>query len=241
MKLLLLSFVALVCADLYSAGSGVKSLTPKDFTSEVLDNDGVTIVEFYADWCGHCQNLKPTYEKLAKRLKGLATVAAVQCDAPENQELCSRHGVRGYPTLKIFRKPKNGKRAVPDDYRGERSVPAMANAVIDKIPNHVKYISSLAEAKAFVDENVVAVFAHKGKPLVPAMLKALAVDFQETLPIGATKPKILSELLGKDVPDKSLVIFRNGQPSLYDGDSWKRDSIHSYLSEQAAGKIDDEL
>lgn len=60
---------------------------------------------------GHCQKLKPDYEKAAKSLKGLAKVAAVNCDEEGNKNLCAQQGIQGFPTLKIF-KP-SGKKGKP--------------------------------------------------------------------------------------------------------------------------------
>lgn len=54
---------------LYSSNSDVIELKPNNFDSLVLNSDNVWIVEFFAPWCGHCQQLTPEYDKAATALK----------------------------------------------------------------------------------------------------------------------------------------------------------------------------
>lgn len=54
---------------MYPSNSDVIDLTPSNFDKLVLRDDAIWVVEFYAPWCGHCQSLKPEYEKAAKALK----------------------------------------------------------------------------------------------------------------------------------------------------------------------------
>lgn len=52
---------------------------------------------------GHCQNLKSAYKKVAKSLKGIAKIAAIDCDDERNKPTCGKYGIQGFPTLKIFK------------------------------------------------------------------------------------------------------------------------------------------
>jgi protein disulfide-isomerase A6 len=104
---------------MYAATSNVISLTDRDFDSKVIKSDGIWLVEFYAPWCGHCQSLKPEYERLAGILKGLVNVAAV--DADQFKSLGGRFGIQGFPTIKLF----NIDKQKPEDYQGERNSGAM--------------------------------------------------------------------------------------------------------------------
>jgi thiol-disulfide isomerase/thioredoxin len=65
--LMLLGAAGVQC--LYPSNSDVVDLTLSNFDNKVLNDDSVWIVEFYAPWCGHCQKLKPDYEKAASALK----------------------------------------------------------------------------------------------------------------------------------------------------------------------------
>jgi protein disulfide-isomerase-like protein len=81
-------------------------------------------VEFYAPWCGHCKNLAPEYEKAAKALKGIASIAAV--DATKEQVNVQ---IQGYPTIKFF---VDGKAT---EYDGPRSADGIVDFVLRKFRN----------------------------------------------------------------------------------------------------------
>jgi thioredoxin 1 len=81
---------------------GVLHLSSKDF--DQATSKGVTLVDFYATWCGPCKMMAPVVEQLAQEFAGRVNVAKVDVD--ENMELAMRFQVRGVPTFGIF---KDGK------------------------------------------------------------------------------------------------------------------------------------
>lgn len=116
MKALSLVLVAALLACASAGGPDVITATAENWASTIAPLD-VVLVEFFAPWCGHCKTLAPKYDAAATQLKGVAHLAAVDCTA--EGDLCGQYGVRGYPTLKVFRNN------VPTDYAGAREIDAI--------------------------------------------------------------------------------------------------------------------
>ena len=76
-------------------------ITGDQFTSEVENNTGVTLVDFYADWCGPCKMIAPLLEVVADEFEDELKV--VKVDADQSSELLTKYGVRGLPTLMLFK------------------------------------------------------------------------------------------------------------------------------------------
>ena len=75
-----------------------------DSFSEIIKSDIPTLVDFSAEWCGPCKMIAPILDDVAKEYNGKLKVAKLNID--ENQETPAKYGIRGIPTLLLF---KNGQ------------------------------------------------------------------------------------------------------------------------------------
>ena len=71
---------------------------------------GITLVDFYADWCGPCRMLTPVLEEVARDMKGKVTVAKLDIDA--NQQIAGHFQVMSVPTMILFKEGKEVNRLV---------------------------------------------------------------------------------------------------------------------------------
>jgi thioredoxin len=80
------------------------AVTDSSFENDVLRAEGPVLVDFWAEWCGPCKMVAPFLEDLAADKAGELTVAKINID--ENPQAPTRYGVRGIPTMILFRDGK---------------------------------------------------------------------------------------------------------------------------------------
>ena len=78
-----------------------KHVSDDSFDADVLKSDGPVLVDFWAEWCGPCKQIAPALDELATNMEGKVTVAKINID--ENPGTPSKYGVRGIPTLMLFK------------------------------------------------------------------------------------------------------------------------------------------
>lgn len=81
----------------------ISYVTDTTFPTEVLQASLPVLVDYWAEWCGPCRSIAPILEEVAKEYAGRLTIAKLNVD--ENQQTPQKYGIRGIPTLMLF---KNG-------------------------------------------------------------------------------------------------------------------------------------
>jgi thioredoxin 1 len=86
------------------ASGTVLEINDGNFDAEVLKSDKLTVVDFWAPWCGPCKVIAPIMEELAEGYEGKVKFTKLNVD--DNPTIASKYGIRGIPTLIIY---KNGE------------------------------------------------------------------------------------------------------------------------------------
>ena len=82
----------------------IKHVTDASFGAEVLQSDKPVLVDYWAEWCGPCKMIAPVLDELSKTYEGRLQIAKLNVD--ENREMPAQYGIRGIPTLQLW---KNGE------------------------------------------------------------------------------------------------------------------------------------
>lgn len=180
---------------------------------DTLNNAGVALVNFYADWCRFSQMLHPIFEEASNVVREefpdakQAVFARVDCD--QHSDIAQRYRITKYPTLKLFRNGMMMKR----EYRGQRSVTAIADFIRQQKVDPVKELHSLEEIAA-VDRskrNIIGFFEQKDSENYHSFEKVANIlrdDCSFMAAFGATSEperfsgdNIIYKPVGETVPD----------------------------------------
>ncbi|WCM86316.1 thioredoxin TrxA [Acidovorax sp. NCPPB 3576] len=79
----------------------IKHLSDASFETDVLQPGTTVLVDYWAEWCGPCKMIAPILDEVADTYKDKLTVAKMNVD--ENREVPAKFGIRGIPTLMLFK------------------------------------------------------------------------------------------------------------------------------------------
>ena len=128
-SLLLLASLLSTAQSLYEDDLHVQFINKTSDFEQVLQSDGIWMVQFYAPWCGHCKQLAPGYKHIASILRGVFHLAAVDATSGTGKRIADNYGVKGFPSIFIFGNDKTKAK----EYKGERSLQEMVSALTDEL------------------------------------------------------------------------------------------------------------
>ncbi len=99
-------------------GEFSKPITDTNFQSDVLNSSEPVLVDFWAEWCGPCRVIAPTVEAVAEQFEGKAKVYKMDVDS--NINVPQRYGIRGIPTLILFKDGQEQERYVGGNISREK-------------------------------------------------------------------------------------------------------------------------
>ena len=79
----------------------IVNATDASFEAEVINSEIPVLVDYWAEWCGPCKMIAPVLEEVAESYAG--KIKFVKVDVDTNKEIAQKHGIRGIPTLMVFK------------------------------------------------------------------------------------------------------------------------------------------
>ena len=107
----------------------INTTTREEFETNVVKNDKLVLIDFWAPWCPPCRMMAPILESLAKKMDDKLDIVKIDIESgSENKVIASEHGVQGIPNMVVY---KNGE--VVDQLVGMRQ----ANVLEDDLKKHL--------------------------------------------------------------------------------------------------------
>ena len=79
----------------------IKHITDASFDADVMKSDKPVLVDYWAEWCGPCKMIAPILDEVSRDYEGRVQIAKMNVD--ENREVPAKFGIRGIPTLMLFK------------------------------------------------------------------------------------------------------------------------------------------
>ncbi|PWA01489.1 hypothetical protein BB558_002416 [Smittium angustum] len=225
MKLQLLKFglfgaLSLITPTVLAEDSDVKVLNEKNF-DEWISQAPLSLVEFYAPWCGHCKTLAPEYEVAASKLKeNKINLGKIDCTVETT--ICDKYNIKGFPTLYVF---KDGQHLA---YNGTRK----SDGIISYMKKqNLPSITAIPEAdfESFIaSDKIVVVGAFNPESKELETLKKIADVQKDEYTFGYVTD---SEFIKKNkLETPSITIYKTfGKPETFKGE-FDQEAITKFIS-----------
>ena len=218
----------------------ITTLNVANFGENVIQNDAIWVVEFYAPWCGHCKSFAPEFEKAAKSLEGIVRFGAVNADDKNAKQIANTYKVHGYPMVYLFPtdpvEVEGGQfTKKPIQYKQPRKALNLVRWALSMMPTkHIAKIVDEEAAQAFVsrheEDQVPKVLLFSNKKTIAQLYIALSLDFKYRALFGFVPPDSSADRLREKYNIKKFpTILKLGDD----------EAFHTYEGEITKGPLTD--
>merc|ERR1719512_78313 len=201
---------------------GVLVLDEKTFDAAIKDNTFI-LVEFFAPWCGHCKQFAPEYSAAAKQLKLQSPpIPLAKVDATAEHKLAEEHGVRGYPTIRLFIDGKD------QEYTGGRTEQSIVTWVLKKVGPPAVPLADVAAAEVFERENKLAVVGLFDEATSRAEFEGAARQFEDVMFAYSTAAPVAARYQVQ-APALRMFFPHDEQVVTFDGDMHNLEAIATFV------------
>ena len=190
------------------------------------------LVMFYAPWCGHCKKFKPELEKAAAVLRKENLIIA-KVDATVEKSLAEKYKVRGYPTVKFF------KKGVVSDYTAGRTQQEVINWMRKKSGPPARTLKTFEEVENYQKDNeVCAIYFGKNADDLK-IFEGVAAKIEE-YPFGIVEDEEIAKKF--NAKPRSVVLFKKFDEKRNDLETVKEKELNEFLdkfSSKRVGTFDD--
>ena len=190
------------------------------------------LVMFYAPWCGHCKKFKPELEKAAAVLRKENLIVA-KVDATAEKKLAEKYKVRGYPTVKFFKKGQ------ATDYTAGRKEQDVINWVRKKSGPPTKPLKTADDVEKFQSDNEVCAIYFGNDAEEIKVFEGVALKIED-YPFGVVEDEEVAKKF--NAKPKSVVIFKKFDEKRNDLEIVKEKELNDFLekySQKRVGTFDD--
>jgi len=220
--------VLLGCCGLGALGAdlpeedGVLVLGDKTFEAAIKSNPFI-LVEFYAPWFGHCKQFAPEYAAAAKQLKqATPPVPLAKVDATAEHKLAEEHGIRGYPTIRLF---VDGQDM---EYTGGRTEQSIVTWVLKKTGDAAVALADVAAAEDFEKENKIGVVGLFDESMSRTAFETAARQVEDVMFAYSTAPAVLAKYSAQ-APALRMFFPHDEKVATFEGDMSNIEEVQRFV------------